>query len=178
MSGDNTTTASNNEGMKAMAQATTMAAMFQSNAMVASAGLNAATQMFQANIMYMVQHEKTEAKVEMHSKEMNLREYEIQNRHNEKVRELYLEYLRIKKEDGGEVNLDDASTYYNAGGTIDPPASNSNWSPSAPADTGLNTALGTVENIAEEGTSDPGELPPTINNYDIDITIEEDDDDQ
>src|SRR3990167_6607354 len=88
MSGDNTTVESNNEGMKAMANATTMAALFQSNAMVASAGLNAATQMFQANILYMVQHEKTEAKVEMHSKEMNLREYEIQNRHNEKVREI------------------------------------------------------------------------------------------
>ena len=160
MSGDNTTTASNNEGMKAMAQATTMAAMFQSNAMVASAGLNAATQMFQANILYMVQHEKTEAKVEMHSKEMNLREYEIQNRHNEKVRELYLEYLRIKKEDGGEVNLDDASTYYNAGGTIDPPASNSNWSPSDPADTGLDNAFGTVGDIVgDDGTTDPEDVP-------------------
>jgi hypothetical protein len=58
-------TPDNNPGMIAAAQASQMSTMYRSNAMVATAGLQAATQMYQANLMYLMSTEALDVKREV-----------------------------------------------------------------------------------------------------------------
>jgi hypothetical protein len=115
--GSNTVEApNNNPGMIQMAQAMEMSAMYNANASVASAGLQASTQMYQANIMYLVQHEKNTVKRDLAGAEMVLKERELQYAHAENVREQYIEFRRMLQETGQEFNSElngDDFPFYN-----------------------------------------------------------------
>ena len=151
--GDTYNAANNNPGMEAMAAATSQAAMYQSNAMVASAGLQAATQMYQANLMYLTQHEGTEAKLEIAHMQNAQRNYETQMDHDEKVRELYIDYRRMLADTKQDVNAEpaNAQSLYNPANSPQPPSSV--YEEGEAAETGIDNALDQVKDIVEDGTA-------------------------
>ena len=156
-----------NAGLAAMANASMMSSLFQSNAMVATSGLQSATQMYQANIMYLVQHEKTQADLSIAHEKFDYLEYKEQLQHNENVRRIYVDYLKVKA-DAGEELPDIAPESWNTYNPNSNPGGSSGYTPLPPADTGLGEALDTVEGIVAEGTEDaPDDI---IQDYNHDTT--------
>ena len=131
-----------NAGLQAMADAQAESAKYMADASVATAGLQSATQIHQANILYLIQHEDTEAGLDKAHLDYSARMYEIQTRHDENVRESYIEYRRMLNETGQDHDTEEGvwEPTYNPDPL--PPRDGS-----GPAGTGDDDALGTVEDI-------------------------------
>ena len=103
MGGDETTTQPS-KGIEFMAQATQMAALFQSNAMVAQAQLQASTQMYQANLMYMQQLETVDVKRDIAMADIDYKREKSEFRHDEAMKALDNEEMEILLE-ANEANI-------------------------------------------------------------------------
>ena len=99
-----------NAGMAAMANSSMMSSLYQSNAKVAVAGLQSATQMFQANIMYMVQSEAIDAKRDIAFEDIELKRDKAEMRHDEVMARIRNEEMEIQLE-AQEAGLEEQSTY-------------------------------------------------------------------
>ena len=97
-----------NPGMIAMANASQMSTLFQSNASTRNAGIASATQMYQANMMYLVQSDKIDADLTVAKERIAYQRERTELKHEEAMADIDNDKLELELEAKAE-NL--GSTY-------------------------------------------------------------------